>query len=302
MNARLSQAFSKKESLLQQRLVKEATDQLSLLRRDSYDQWVTYLVVYYRHFNTLHTWSKLGFYRRWRRTREIARERAFATMKNTLLCKSSVLPPQKPIAAAGPMSDRVPLLHQANPKIVAWGTGCFGNRKGSPPLPVKGLAKYVARFAKVIKVDEFRTSITCLCDNRTVDYKTRLSVCDHLKKTKYDDRVTGKRWKKRRKWCCERSDDGDITFLHTFNQCQHRVLKNDGVVIRHRSCTTCRANYNAGTLVNPRLPWTYTLDAVATRRHDHQAVWHKDVLAAMNMRRIVKSYALTGEKPIWNQR
>jgi hypothetical protein len=27
---------------------------------------------------------------------------------------------------------------------------------------VKGLAKYVARFAEVIKVDEFRTSITCL--------------------------------------------------------------------------------------------------------------------------------------------
>ncbi|CAO3661638.1 unnamed protein product [Umbelopsis ramanniana] len=256
VNARLSQAFSKKESRLQQRLVKEAIDQLSLLKRDSYDQWVAYLAVYYRHFNTLHAWSKLGFYRRWRRTREIATERAYATMKNTLLCKSSVLPPQKPIAAAGPLSNRVPLLHQANPKIVAWGTGCFGNRKGSPPLPVKGLAKYVARFARVIKVDEFRTSITCLCDTRTVDYKTCLSI----------------------------------------------VSYSDCVVIRHRSCTTCRANYNAGTLINRRLPWTYTLDTIATRRHDHQAVWHKDVLAAMNMRRIVKSYALTGEKPTWNKR
>jgi hypothetical protein len=29
---------------------------------------------------------------------------------------------------------------------------------------------------------------------------------------------------------------------------------------------------------------------------------HKDALAAMNMRRIVKLYALTGEKSTWNKR
>jgi hypothetical protein len=62
---------------------------------------------------------------------------------------------------------------------------------------------------------------------RTVDFKPRVLVCDHLKKkTKYDDRVPGKRWKKRRKWCTERKDEGDILFLHPFNQCQDRVLKN----------------------------------------------------------------------------
>jgi hypothetical protein len=49
------------------------------------------------------------------------------------------------------------------------------------------------------------------------------------------------------------------------------------------------------------MPWNYTLDAVATRRHDHQAFWLKDVLATMNMR-IVNLYALTGEKPTWNKR
>jgi hypothetical protein len=214
-----------------------------------------------------------------------------------------VLPPQQPIVALGPPSERVSLLHQSNSKIVAWDTGCFGNRKSSPPLTVKGLAKYVARFAKVIKVDEFRTIITCLCNARTNEYKVQnVWDCDDIKRHKYDHRLEGKRWKKRKKWCCSKNDDGDLIFLHPFHQCQDRVRKDAFTIIRHRVFPNCCAKYDNGVLINHWLPWNYTLDAAITRRHDHQAVWHKDVLAAMNMRRIVQCYARTGQKSVWNRR
>lgn len=39
----------------------------------------------------------------------------------------------------------------------------------------------------------------------------------------------------------------------------------------------------------------YTLDTAITRCHDNQAVWHKDVLEAMNMRRMVQCYARLGK-------
>jgi hypothetical protein len=73
-------------------------------------------------------------------------------------------------------------------------------------------------------------------------------------------------------------------------------------VIRHRVCPHCSAGHIDGSLFDFRKPWTAFIDGQCERRHDHQAVWHKDVLAAMNMRRIVKHYSSTGQKPAWNTR
>jgi hypothetical protein len=89
-------------------------------------------------------------------------------MKNTLLCNSSVLPPQKPIADAGSLSDRIPQLPQSSPKIVAWGTGCIGNRKRSPPLPVKNdllnylKLTYSGRVSSAYEILACRLQNSCL--------------------------------------------------------------------------------------------------------------------------------------------
>lgn len=303
MNARLSKAFSVKESPLKERLVQNALNQLSLLRRDTYDEWLTYIGTYYRHFDALHQWSRLKFYSKWRRSREIGRERAFASLKNSVLNSSSSLAPIQPVAATGPPRDREPLLHQNDNTIVAWGTGSFGNRKGSPPLPSKALAKYVARFTKVLKVGEFRTSITCLCDTRTNEYKIGNALkCEHIQRKRYDEQIPSKHWKKRRKWCCIKTEHGNFQYLHPFNQCQDRQRQESLTVIRHRVCPHCSAGHIDGSLFDFRKPWTAFIDGQCERRHDHQAVWHKDVLAAMNMRRIVKHYSSTGQKPAWNTR
>ena len=64
-----------------------------------------------------------------------------AGMKNAILSPHSRLPPIKPVAATGPETPRPVYQGQDVPKVVAWGSGNFGNRKGSPPMPNKGLSK-----------------------------------------------------------------------------------------------------------------------------------------------------------------
>jgi hypothetical protein len=138
-NARLTSAFERKEQGVRERSqVLEPLVQLSTLRRDNYDEWVTYVHHYYVNFEVLHSWSKLPFYRRWRRSREIRIESAMAGMKNAILSSHSRLPPIKPVAATGPAIERPIYQEQDVPKVVAWGSGNFGNRKGSPPMPNKG--------------------------------------------------------------------------------------------------------------------------------------------------------------------
>lgn len=206
-NARLTSAFERKEQGVRERSqVLQPLVQLSSLRRDNYNEWVAYVHQYYANFEVLHSWSKLPFYRRWRRSREIRIESAMAGMKNAILSPNSELPPIKPVAATGPATERQIFQEQHVPKVVAWGSGNFGNRKGSPPMPNKGLSKYVARFCHVVKVPEFRTSITCPCDNRTVEHHVsrHAIVCDHSKRKKYTNRLDGKHWTKRSKWCCSR--------------------------------------------------------------------------------------------------
>lgn len=178
--------------------------QLSTLRRDTYDEWVAYVHQYYNNFEVLHAWSKLPFYRRWRRSREIRVESAMAGMKNAILSPLSKLPPIKPVAATGPATTRPNYQELGVRKVVAWGSGNFGNRKDSPPMPNKGLSKYVARFCHVIKVPEFRTSITCPCNNRTTEHQIPVLgiICEHMKRKKYERRLDTKHWAKRSKWCC----------------------------------------------------------------------------------------------------
>jgi hypothetical protein len=121
VNARLSMAFAAEESPLKERLVQNALNQLSLLRRDTYDEWLTYIGTYYRHFDALHQWSRLKSNSKWRRSREIGRERPFTSLKNSVLNFSSSLAPILPVAASGAPTYREPLLHQNDDTIVAWG-------------------------------------------------------------------------------------------------------------------------------------------------------------------------------------
>ncbi|KAI8575765.1 hypothetical protein K450DRAFT_260099 [Umbelopsis ramanniana AG] len=110
-----------------------------------------------------------------------------AGIKTQILSSHSRLPPIKPVAATGPAIERPIYQEQDVPKVFAWGSGNVGNRKGSPPMPNKGLSKYVAQFCHVVKVPEFRTSITCPCDNRTVEHHVsrHSMVCEHFKRKKW---------------------------------------------------------------------------------------------------------------------
>jgi hypothetical protein len=123
--------------------------------------------VYYTNFEVLHDWAKLPFYRRWRRTREIKKEQILARMKNTLLCSQARLPPMSNLRNRTRQLD----LSLQDRKLVAWGNGNFGMRRGQAPMPNKGLRKYVARFVPVILVPEHGTSKTCLCDRATEPYR-----------------------------------------------------------------------------------------------------------------------------------
>jgi hypothetical protein len=67
-------------------------ESLSNIDRDDYDGWKEYLRVYYMNFDVLHGWASLGFYRRWRRTREIKQEQLKARFKNTLLRPNATMP------------------------------------------------------------------------------------------------------------------------------------------------------------------------------------------------------------------
>jgi hypothetical protein len=88
---------------------------LSTLPHNNYDEWVTYIHQNYDHFEVLHSWSKLPFYRRCRRSREILYESTMAGMKNAILSAQSILSPIKPVAATGtgPLSTCLPRTEYA---------------------------------------------------------------------------------------------------------------------------------------------------------------------------------------------
>ncbi|GAB5591339.1 hypothetical protein Unana1_06239 [Umbelopsis nana] len=169
-------------------------------------------------------------------------------------------------------------------------------------MPNKGLSKYVARFCHVIKVLEFRTSITCPCTDRTQEYQIPEHgiICEHLERKKYDRRLETKHWAKRSKWCCLR-EEGDLYFLHPFRDCPDLHQELNLRVIRHRVCPHCAEQYANSSLRNPELPWTmYLADICQRRSFDHKAVWHKDIMAAFNMRQILQHYAESCLRAIWN--
>ena len=180
-------------------------DRLSNISRDNYDGWKSYLQAYYTNFDALHSWASLGFYRRWRRTREINGERLKARFKNTLLRPNTTMPQPTPVTAnahdlqqqqeavAPPLAPSSPSAEQPAPRerspqlpevqrrpeenIVAWGAGKFGNRRGTAPMPNEALKKYVARFARVVLIPEYNTSQSCLCGRKTEPYKVSKKTC-----------------------------------------------------------------------------------------------------------------------------
>jgi len=44
----------------------------------------------------------------------------------------------------------------------------------------------------------------------------------------------------------------------------------------------------------------YLADIRQRRSFDHKAVWHKDIVAAFDMRQIIQHYAESGVRPTWN--
>lgn len=232
-------------------------------------------------------------------------ESAYANMKNAILSSQARLAPIRPVAATGPLRPQPVYQGQLNRKVVAWGSGSFGNRKGSPPMLSKGLAKYVTRFCHVIKVPEFRTSITRPCDTRTHQYEIRRGIIfEHIKRNQYEDRPPGKRWHKRSKWCCFRLrliNAMDINFAYI----DHYFQKGRGRLrvptpIPRLSGPSSEREYDNGSLQNKAVPWTVYLANKCHGRQDHKAVWHKVVMAAFNMRRIVQRYDQTGARPARN--
>lgn len=81
-----------------------------------------------------------------------------------------------------------------------------------------------------------------------------------------------------------------------------RVRQEATTAIRHGVCNTCSVRYIDGSLINYLEQWTFHVFNRYNARYDRRAVWHKDVLAAMNMRRIVWHYAETGSKLVSNSR
>ncbi|KAJ2957000.1 hypothetical protein NQZ79_g7213 [Umbelopsis isabellina] len=131
-NARLTRAFESKEQDLRKRAhVNDSLVRLSTIRRDDFDGWVDYVKQYYTDFAVLHPWYRLAFYRRWCRSREIRIQSTMAGMNNPILSSHSRLPPIKPVAATGPDTLKPSYQDQHVAKVVAWGGGNFGNRKGS---------------------------------------------------------------------------------------------------------------------------------------------------------------------------
>ncbi|KAH8552178.1 hypothetical protein BGW37DRAFT_519713 [Umbelopsis sp. PMI_123] len=95
---RLDKAFNQADNQKRESSgVTGALESLSNINRDDYDGWKYYLQVYYTNFDVLHSWATLGFYRRWRRTREINGEQLKARFKNTVLRPNSIMPQPTPL-------------------------------------------------------------------------------------------------------------------------------------------------------------------------------------------------------------
>jgi hypothetical protein len=73
-------------------------------------------------------------------------------------------------------------------------------------------------------------------------------------------------------------------------------------VIRYGVCNNCSVKYIDGSLINYLKQWAFYVFNLYNTRYDQRVVWHKDVLVAMNMRRIVWHYAETGSKLVSNSR
>ena len=169
-SCRLDKAFNQADNLKRESSgITRILDRLSNINRDDYDGWKNYLQAYYTNFDALHSWASLGFYRRWRRTREINGERLKARFRNTLLRPNTTMPQPTPVTAnahdpqqqqelvAPPLAPSSPSAEQPAPRerspqlpevqrrpeenIVAWGAEKFGNCRGTAPMPNEGLKK-----------------------------------------------------------------------------------------------------------------------------------------------------------------
>lgn len=294
---RLDAAFQREEAKIRRKWgVVQVLTELSGSPRDDLEGWRAYLAIYYRNFHLLHRWGKDGFYRRWRRTREIRIQSLYANVKNALLSPGSRLKAQ---GEAQHHHQYTGPIQENDRPVIAWGSGNFGHRKGSAPMPNKGLASYISRFALVIKIPERCTSLTCPCGRRTTQLQVNnATICTHKKRTLYYGQIPGRSWKRRKKHCIVMEDN--TVFAHPFSICPERVMISIPV-IRHRVCPYCSAEFQTGILEHGEQIWQQFLENKChSRRHDHLAVWNKDTMAALNMRSILVHYAATGTRPAWN--
>ena len=172
--------------------------------------------------------------------------------------------------------------------MVAYGNADWG-RAGNPPLPVQKLKNYMSRFGLVVDTDEMRTSITCLCGERTEPLEIDVFDCQHVKKFHYIRPPDGihRALHKRMKFCFANN-----RILDPSHQCPSRRMIHKSL-IRHRVCPNCRLDIRHE--VDFDEPWQLYLS-----RYD--GVWHKDISAACQMRRILQSHIETGETFGWNRR
>jgi hypothetical protein len=143
---RLDKAFNQADNQKRESSgVTGALESLSNINRDDYDGWKYYLQVYYTNFDVLHSWATLGFYRRWRRTREINGEQLKARFKNTVLRPNSIMPQPTPLiisalqqqqqaqATAPPLPSSI--MPQPTPLIISALQQQQQEQPTAPPLP-----------------------------------------------------------------------------------------------------------------------------------------------------------------------
>ena len=165
----------------------EIYNSLRSFHRRDLDSWKLYLGTYYRHFHTLQNYYRPLFHRRWRFQLYCSDLKTLTLLKNSIITPYSAIGniPKKD-QARHIVKDLDQNLEVANKlPVIAFGSGNWG-RAGQPPLPVKKVSKFLARFALVVMVPEHKTSQTCpLCDHQIREDSMRVFICGHKKSKRY---------------------------------------------------------------------------------------------------------------------